>query len=183
MAFLTHSCLYLTSPAFSSSRNSLGEAEFSRAPDTRVGPACSSARLRREVLCCLRNERGFRPRQPGFSLLRVREPEGPGTRLAGREPGGLVLGPGWGKKSANSNFGTFSGGRGGKASSVLRCEAKPLCRVAWTWTGRLGSEAAQALGLRATGVRSDAGRGDQSGGRGEKRGGTRGIRERPGARI
>lgn len=94
MAFLTHSCLYLTCPALSSSRNSLGEAEFSRAPDTRVGPACSSARLRREVLRCLRNERCFRPRQPGFSLLRVREPEGPGTRLAG--PGPAREGPeGW----------------------------------------------------------------------------------------
>ena len=44
-----------------------------------------------------------------------------------------MLGPGRGEKSANSNFGTFLEGRGGKVPSVLRCEAKPLCTVAWTW--------------------------------------------------
>ena len=44
-----------------------------------------------------------------------------------------MLGPGRGEKSANSNFGTFLEGRGGKVPSVLRCEAKPLCTVAWAW--------------------------------------------------
>ena len=57
-------------------------------------------------------------------------------------------------------------GKGSKAASVLKREAKAPCRVAWKGTAQFGSVAAQAFGVRGPGVRSEAGDRDRGGGSG-----------------
>lgn len=82
-------------------------------------------------------------------------------------------GPRWGAKSCQlscqttKQLGSLEGvGKGGKAASVLKREAKAPCRVAWKGTAQFGSAAAQAFGVRAPGVRSEAWGRDRGGGRG-----------------
>ena len=48
---------------------------------------------------------------------------------------------------------------------MLKREAKAPCRVAWKGTAQFGSAAAQAFGVRAPGVRSEAWGRNRGGGR------------------